>query len=81
MKWFTLSWWKYLFESPMPIYRSEWRNSENWLECFWLVWGEIKESVIRFRCRARGHKCGVWWYTSNGYEPDMHCKDCGDNLG
>lgn len=31
-------------------------------------------------CRIRGHKCGVIWY-SGRYEPDMSCKNCGDDLG
>lgn len=31
-------------------------------------------------CRMNGHPCGVVWY-SNGWEPDMHCKNCGDDLG
>lgn len=32
------------------------------------------------KCRATGHKCGVVWYSS-GFEPDMTCKGCGDDLG
>jgi hypothetical protein len=32
-------------------------------------------------CRLRNHPAGVVWYNPNGYEPDMHCKNCGDNLG
>ena len=32
-------------------------------------------------CRMGGHRCGVIWYTSWGVEPDMHCKNCGDDLG
>jgi len=32
-------------------------------------------------CRARNHPCGVWWYNPQGLEPDMHCKNCGDDLG
>lgn len=31
-------------------------------------------------CRYKGHPNGVIW-NSNGMEPNMHCKDCGDNLG
>ena len=36
-----------------------------------------------FLCRMRGHPCGVVWFTSdpNACEPDMHCKDCGEDLG
>jgi hypothetical protein len=33
-------------------------------------------------CRMRGHPCGVIWYTGPlAQEPDMTCKDCGDDLG
>lgn len=34
----------------------------------------------RALCRARGH-AGVVWFNPNGYEPDMTCKCCGDDLG
>lgn len=33
------------------------------------------------RCRLRGHPCGVVWYNPGGLEPDMTCKECGDDLG
>ena len=36
-------------------------------------------SLAKFFCRLKGHG-PVWWY-SHGLEPDMHCKDCGDDLG
>ena len=32
-------------------------------------------------CRFNAHPAGVWWYNPSGYEPDMHCKNCGDDLG
>jgi hypothetical protein len=32
------------------------------------------------RCRFGGHNCGVVWYNA-GYEPDMHCLGCDDDLG
>jgi len=34
-----------------------------------------------FICRVRNHPKGVWYYDPNGLEPDMHCKNCGDDLG
>ena len=38
-------------------------------------------SVIKTAiCRAKGHPCGVWFY-SNKEVPDMRCKNCGDDLG
>lgn len=33
------------------------------------------------KCRLQKHKHGVIWYNPNQIEPDMHCKNCGDNLG
>ena len=32
-------------------------------------------------CRFRGHPCGVIWYNLSGIEPDMTCRNCGDDLG
>jgi hypothetical protein len=32
-------------------------------------------------CRLRGHPEGVWWFNPGGWEPDMHCKNCGDDIG
>jgi hypothetical protein len=34
-----------------------------------------------FWCRVRGHRCGPVWYNAGGIEPDMHCRNCGDDLG
>lgn len=31
-------------------------------------------------CRIEGHPCGVWYYNPTGLEPDMTCKNCGDDL-
>ncbi len=54
-RWFSISWWTYLFKDCTGI-----RN---------------------FFCRINGHKSGVVWYTCNGEEPDMTCKNCGEDLG
>jgi hypothetical protein len=32
-------------------------------------------------CRMRNHPKGVVWFNPSGLEPDMHCKNCGDDLG
>ncbi|MEK6881656.1 MAG: hypothetical protein AABY22_18700 [Nanoarchaeota archaeon] len=32
-------------------------------------------------CRIRGHPNGVRYMNPGGYEPDMRCKDCGEDLG
>ena len=31
-------------------------------------------------CRVRGHPSGPVWYTMTKYEPDMTCKDCGEEI-
>lgn len=54
-KWFSISWWTYLFKDC-----SGFRN---------------------FFCRISGHKAGVIWYNVNGLEPNMECKNCGEDLG
>jgi hypothetical protein len=33
------------------------------------------------KCRMFGHPAGVTWYCASGYEPDMTCRGCGDDLG
>lgn len=35
----------------------------------------------RIWCRIRNHPEGVWFYNAGGLEPDMTCKNCGDDLG
>jgi hypothetical protein len=34
-----------------------------------------------FWCRVRNHPAGVIWYDASGDEPDMHCQNCGEDLG
>jgi hypothetical protein len=51
------------------LYLLEPKNSK------YVSWFEV------IKCRANGHKNGVIWYNANGSEPDMHCKNCGDDLG
>jgi hypothetical protein len=34
-----------------------------------------------FICRARGHPTGVWWFNAGRNDPDMHCKNCDEDLG
>jgi len=38
-------------------------------------------NLTKFFCRVRQHSCGVFWYNPHGHEPDMHCKNCNDDLG
>jgi len=39
--------------------------------------GRIRTAI----CRVRNHPAGVWWYNPGGIEPNMHCRNCGDDLG
>jgi hypothetical protein len=48
---------------------------------WWLYLLERPRNWQRFICRIKGHPEGVRWYNVGGTEPDMRCKNCGDNLG
>lgn len=57
----------------------------HWLTLDWwkFLLGKPADGISRwtaFWCRARGHPYGVVWYNM-GLEPDMHCKNCYDDLG
>jgi len=65
MKYFTLWFWSYIFHRPM---RSRYNDEWHWK--LRLIW-----------CRMRNHPAGVVWYNPNGYEPDMTCKNCGEDIG
>lgn len=32
-------------------------------------------------CRWRNHPAGVKWVNTSGLEPDMRCRNCGEDLG
>jgi hypothetical protein len=32
-------------------------------------------------CRLRGHPAGEIYYNPGGYEPNHHCRTCGDEIG
>lgn len=38
-------------------------------------------SWTAFWCRMKGHPEGTVWFNPGALEPDMHCKNCGDDLG
>jgi hypothetical protein len=58
-----------------------------WLKLSWwkYLFAEKAEDISWpkvIKCRYHGHKgYGVNWYNTSSYEPDMHCKNCGDDLG
>ena len=47
---------------------------------WWLYLLERPVSLRKFFCRMKGHS-GPVWYNLCGLEPDMHCINCGDDLG
>jgi hypothetical protein len=52
-----------------------------WFSIGW--WSYLLKDCNSFRnfiCRAKGH-AGPVWFNASGLEPDMHCKDCGEDLG
>lgn len=63
---------RYLFSKPV------------YDDCYGYRWHWLDRQRTRLDtiiCRWRGHPCGVVWYNLGGYEPNMTCKNCGDDLG
>lgn len=84
--WLYPSWWKYLFSnfSDLPGATFEREVFNRFYIYRQFPWPKLfgEESVFeRVTCRAKGHPKGVFFYDANGYEPDMHCKTCGEDLG
>lgn len=49
--------------------------------CLLCRWSELWFTGCgQWACERSGH-AGVVWYNPNGFEPDMHCKRCGKDLG
>jgi hypothetical protein len=83
--WLTINWWTYILA---PIDRRS-------LNCSY-EGTDFLEDPVRFlqnlrrdaatvaetaQCRWRGHPAGPVWFNPNGYEPNMHCIGCGDEIG
>jgi hypothetical protein len=52
-----------------------------WFTITW--WSFLFRGCTGFRnliCRVKGHPYDVVWF-NNRMEPDMHCKNCGEDLG
>lgn len=53
-----------------------------WFSYYWYEYLLKGSTGLRnLWCRIRNHPNGVVWYNVSGLEPDMHCKDCGEDLG
>ena len=61
------SWWRRLETSEGDYYRNPLAQFGNW--------------IARCACRSRGHGKVFWTNLSGSLEPDMHCMDCGEDLG
>jgi len=66
MRWVSLFWWRYLLSGLWV----RWRH-DNW---------KLRELPGVVLCRLHGHPCGVVWHNPGGFEPDMTCRKCGDDL-
>lgn len=67
-KWWHPDWWRYLFA---PVTRG-------WLGYRW--YHRPLGYLNAIWCRYRDHPAGVFWFNAGGYEPDMTCRGCGDDL-
>lgn len=57
-------------------------NITLWFTYNW--WKYLLQKPFSLRtlfCRVRKHPYGVVWFNPSGTEPDMSCKNCGDDLG
>lgn len=43
--------------------------------------GELVDYLRERYQRECNHSCGPVWFNVGGVEPDMHCKNCGLDLG
>ena len=71
MRWFTAVVMRWFTAVVMRWFTIGW----------WKYLLEAPVSWTAFWCRVHGHPGGPVWYNGMGTEPDMTCRDCGDNLG
>jgi hypothetical protein len=85
-KFFYREWWAYVLDDSRadkdygPFNEWEWRDDPFLGEVRRFPLAGLGNYLARCWCRAKGHPCGVVW-NSSGLEPDMACKDCGEDLG
>lgn len=87
MKVFSLWFWRYVLDDSECW--DKWYRSDEVLParlydwcCEHALW--VPRSIgytMRCHCRWTAHRVGVRWYNVSGYEPDMHCLGCGEDLG
>ena len=49
---------------------------------WWYKYLWESEDLVNMWCRIKGHPRGVWFYNTDptATEPDMTCKDCGEEI-
>lgn len=87
--WLLPSWWTFLLDNREGIpWINLWSPITDLYEmAYWFRTRRYRSPFLfeetmpeRILCRARGH-AGVGWFNPNGYEPDMTCTRCGEDLG
>lgn len=83
---FSPSWWKYVLDDSRAD--DEYGPYDTWFrhlrwggECVSNPFARFSNYLSRCRCRWRGHPAGVVWMNVGGFEPDMTCRGCGEDLG
>jgi len=57
-----------------------WWRTYKWFTPWWWKYLLRNNTGVRnIMCRARGHYSVVWY--CGDLEPDMHCENCGEDLG
>ena len=85
--WLIKEWWQYVLDDSRCPNKSvgddEVLNGRLywWVSERFPILNHFCAYLFRCQCRARNHPYGVAWYNAGGYEPDMRCQGCGENLG
>ena len=82
----SLGYWKYVFDDSRAdreygpwnptFYR--WTYNDEFITN---PFAKLGNYLSRCWCRLRNHPAGVNWYNPGGFEPDMYCRGCGEDLG
>ena len=67
---FSVEFWRYLIKGQIKICRKNYPKKPDWVRSPSHLW-----------CRLTGHKAGPVWFNPGGTEPNMHCRNCGDDIG
>jgi len=61
--WFYAAWWRYLLG----------KSNNRWPD------RGLGAYLRRVVCRARGHPAGIVFFNPGGLEPNMSCRNCGED--